>query len=268
MKKKTAIAITSSAGILCVAVLPFLIGTIRQKDIPDGLRVNYLMGLSTLFDWVGVDFYAFDLEFNARKVHFDLLPLEVTFRNDLESRLIRAEAEVIEPNIHVWGMEGVSYSSGEGLHRFYVPEAKLDNFERAMIAYKTGLEHRLSTGGGGYVLESVNMNKMLEWLGSTAGLRYYRNPHLDDPYYEITGRIADVVDPESEIDEIAKAFRLNTRIKNGTLIAWCPVQHAEPIVRTENELPEQGGAGQPATRSELESEGSDKPQPKSEGRSR
>lgn len=229
---------TSLAGILCVAVLPLLIGTIRQKDIPDGLRVNYLMGLSTLFDWIGADIYALDLEFNARKVHFDLLPLEVTFRNDLESRLIRAEAEVIEPNIHVWGMEGVSYSSGEGLHRFYVPEAKLDNFERAMTAYKTELEHKLSTGGEGYILESVNMNKMLEWLGSTAGLRYYHNPHLDDPYYEITGRIADVVDPQSEIDEIAKAFGLKAIVKNGTLIAWCPVLHAEPLVSNENEFVE------------------------------
>ena len=45
------------------------------------------------------------------------------------------------------------------------------------------------------------------------------------------------------------------------------LQRMEEVQREEQEA-EQVGAGQPATRSELNSEGGDKPQPESEGRSR
>ena len=45
-------------------------------------------------------------------------------------------------------------------------------------------------------------------------------------------------------------------------------EEIESIVRGEPPIAEQGGAGQPATRPELDSENDDKPQPESEGRSR
>lgn len=65
------------------------------------------------------------------------------------------------------------------------------------------------------------------------------------------------------------------------IVSITDLEHGSAMIRTEAEqwgwrigdLPEkseaqQGGAGQPATRSESNSEGSDKPQPDSEGRSR
>lgn len=59
-----------------------------------------------------------------------------------------------------------------------------------------------------------------------------------------------------------------TTTKSKRIVVTLNLANIAPTVLTGIEEVEQGGTGQPATRPESESEGSDKPQPEAEGRSR
>jgi hypothetical protein len=263
MKKMNAIIISCAAGMLCVAVLPLALGMVHREGVRGDCRAIYLRGLSAMLDCTGAEYFAYNLGWSAHKIEYDLRPLDIRFVDDLESRLIRAEAETIEPEISRWGYEYESVSSGGGRYRFYVPSSELSEFGKSLRAYKAKLQAKRANGGEGYVLKAVNMNKLLEWLASMAEMKYFHNPALDDSFYDVTGSITDVVAPMSEINEIAKAFDLETNVKDDTLFAWSPVLNAEFMARAEKQLAEQAGAGQPATTPESKPESKEKPQPES-----
>jgi hypothetical protein len=226
MNKNIITIIACVLAFLLMAVVPFLVTVPYGTNVTGDIRVKYLKGLTQILDFAGADSMSYDIYIVAHKIEYDLHPVEVEFNNDLESRLILAEAEIIEPDVRVWGNDSEYYSTGYGLHRFYIPRTKVTDFESSMRRFKAEHKNRLLTGGHGFILESVNMNKLLEWLAKTAQLEYYHNPALDESIYEVSGRIPDIDDPLSKVGIFARAYRLNTKVVDDVLYAW-PTHHAE-----------------------------------------
>lgn len=238
MRRKIFIMLSVAVGILCIAVIPLAIGNLMRNDVHSDFRVGYLRGLSTVLYWFGADSAASNLDRSAYKIEHDLHPLEICFTDDLESRLIRAEAELICPKMYKWGYESVYYSSGGGLYRFHVPSSELRNFKNSLRAYQDKLNDNRLNGGEGYTLKSVNMNNLLEWLAGIGKMKYFYNSALDDAYYEVTGHMTDATCPVDQINEIAKAFNLKIGVKNDTLFAWCPIDDAGFEMRAVKQLAE------------------------------
>jgi hypothetical protein len=72
----------------------------------------------------------------------------------------------------------------------------------------------------------------------------------------------------SPVEFVDGTFKYSATYSQGTLHLSHPPGYFLTSAMLEPTKAEQAGAGQPATRSESDSEGSNKPQPESEGRSR
>jgi hypothetical protein len=110
-----------------------------------------------------------------------------------------------------------------------------------------------------------------EWVGGN------RHKEPSDYYLEawLLVRLSEDLDYRERVRPIRAALDVLKELQKRVpawkpdLVSWKIGQVTESVKDIEKrQIDQQGGAGQPATRSESDSEGGDKPQPESEGRSR
>ena len=107
-------------------------------------------------------------------------------------------------------------------------------------------------------IRAIRDHRFLEHLQNSWAHAHYRNLEGGVFYWELEGYMAGSRAAYALSEEINKS--LDEKILNWLKTDTVPAE-------LENKV-EQAGTGQPATRSQSKSEGSDKPQPEAEGRSR
>lgn len=101
-----------------------MIGLTSSDSYQRGLRAAFVERLALVCDFFGADSNANDLRYEAHKIAYDLIQVEIPYVGEEEGNKLRDDIPQAEPRVLRWGRDFECQWSGgveSGVYKFNVP---------------------------------------------------------------------------------------------------------------------------------------------------
>ena len=124
MKKRSILLAFVGACIGCAILATFMIWLTRSDSYRGGFRSVLVERLALVCDFFGADSKASDLRYEAHRIAYDLIQVEIPYVGEEEGNKLRDDIRQAEPRVLRWGQDFECQWSGgveSGVYKFNVP---------------------------------------------------------------------------------------------------------------------------------------------------